>query len=112
MAVTSPTPWAGCTALSPTWNAGAGGRGSWGARKGGAPGRTEARVGPGGAEGGSVEGRSPRSGGLDGRFMLGFAAGLEETASREGARARAAEPVGVRVIGLGGRRPAGAATIR
>ena len=56
MAVTSPTPWAGCTALSPTLKSGAGeGGGTWIAMPGGGPGRFDRRMRAGGAGGGSVD---------------------------------------------------------
>src|SRR5579871_914984 len=56
MAVTSPTPCAGWTALSPTLKLGAGaGGGTWMAMPGGGPGRTDGRadIGAGGAGGGT-----------------------------------------------------------
>src|SRR5579872_3912319 len=66
MAVTSPTPCDGCTALSPTLKSGAGTSGRGGmAMPGGGPGRCDGRMAWTGA-GGGVEGTSGRPVGTGG----------------------------------------------
>src|SRR5258708_39216371 len=98
MAVTSPTPCAGCTALSPTLNSGAGTGGELGVNNAPGPyGRGDGRwvatgcdCGDGGADGGCRAGRRTRSGGPAGRLAPGLAPVAEPTpVPPAGPRARA-----------------------
>src|ERR1700678_26342 len=97
MAVTSPTPWAGCTALSPTLKGGAGRRGTGGVVRNppGAPGRNEPRpgvteMGATGGAGGGAEGRTGGSDDFTGGLVLDFTGDFVEATGCD--TARTAEP--------------------
>src|ERR1700690_415100 len=109
IAVTSPTPWAGWTALSPTWKSGDGAWGIGGMEPGG-PGRPGGRVevGRGGGAGGSMRGD-----GFATRLPFDFACEFDDMGVEGAGAMWAAEPEGavraMEVLEDGG---AGCATIR